>query len=78
MTTDFGTTRDREIVAEQMIDDGGLSNVIDALAKVCWAKGEHLRSAWQDEQSAHAWERMAGKLDLLAADAQDLQGADYL
>lgn len=51
---------------ENLIDSMGLSYVLHALEQVCYEKADHLRSNWQDEKAAKAWERDARKLDTLA------------
>jgi hypothetical protein len=46
---------------EALIDKTDIALVIASLERVCWAKAEHLHSAWQDKLSAKQWER-TGKL----------------
>ena len=62
----FGTIQDRETAIEAMIDVAGLSNTLDAISQVCYAKAEHLRVNWQDHKSAEDWEKFAGLIDNLA------------
>ena len=42
---------------EMLVDENGLDNVIDALADVCGLKADHIRSNWQDLETAKAWDR---------------------
>jgi hypothetical protein len=55
---------------EALVDEHGLSGVVDALAEICHAKADHLAIDWGDEQAAHTWtadakqlERLSGKLE---------------
>jgi len=65
---DFGMTGDREDVLEQMVDQGQLANVLDALAQVCHNKGAHLDHAWDDVAAAGRWAGAAGEIEELAAE----------
>jgi len=40
-----------------------LAEVLQMLADTCREKAAHLRSEWQDEITARAWERAARSLD---------------
>jgi len=53
---------------EALIDTHGLATVLGAIAGVCWEKGDHLRSNWQDPRAARVWDRMGRKVST-AADA---------
>ena len=48
---------------EALIDKAGLQPVLDALETVCYEKGEHLRSNWQDEPAAKVWDRVGRQVD---------------
>jgi hypothetical protein len=48
---------------EGTVDAAGMQYLIDRAAAVCWAKAEHLLSAWQDEATARKWEQLAVALD---------------
>jgi len=52
---------------ETVIDRTSLSNVLDLLADICGDKGEHLRSNWQDENTAKVWEHAGKHIARLAA-----------
>lgn len=41
---------------ERIIDACGLDEVINTLADICFGKAEHLRSNWQDNNTAKLWE----------------------
>ena len=53
---------------EDMIDADGLASVLEALARVCSAKADHIRSIYGDPDiTADAWdERCAALLNLTA------------
>jgi hypothetical protein len=48
---------------ERLVDGSSLSGVIDALQGVCYAKEEHVSSAWQDGPLARQWLKAARALD---------------
>jgi hypothetical protein len=52
---------------ETMVDEHGLNSVVDALAMVAFKKGEHLKSNWQESQTAGAWEKAGGCIAKLAS-----------
>lgn len=58
-------TLNKEVI-EDIIDEEGLREVIEALAAICRDKADHLRGNWQDKTAAKAWDRDANKLDKLA------------
>lgn len=65
---------------ETMVDRAGMRNVLYALASICDAKGEHLRTNWQDANEARLWERDGDKLSQLttqiaASGARRVRGA---
>lgn len=43
---------------EALVDKGTVGGVLSLLAEVCSAKADHIRSNWQDEQTASVWEKM--------------------
>jgi len=45
---------------EAIVDATSVREVLDALEEVCHEKAEHVRSNWQDEGLAIAW-NLAGK-----------------
>lgn len=48
---------------EGLIDKMTLEQFLNVACNVCMAKGDHLRSNWQDNKSAEVWERMASRLE---------------
>lgn len=53
---------------ETLVDRHGLPQVLEALAMVCSAKADHLRTNWQDDgPQARAWDNAA--VHLLATEA---------
>ena len=44
---------------EGFIDTHGLAALLDTIEEVCNLKAEHLRTNWQDEDSATEWEKHA-------------------
>ncbi len=51
---------------ELLLDRYGPHDIAAALAHVCGEKADHVRSAWQDEELAKAWERAAREFDKCA------------
>ncbi len=47
---------DLEERLEAQIDRHGIQKVMEALAQVCFAKGDHVRSAWIDNELARNWD----------------------
>lgn len=68
--SDYLTATDRAEL-EGLIDRVGLHAVVGAIADICGEKAEHLRTYWQDNNSAHAWDgaskRLAHVSDLVSA-----------
>ena len=52
---------------ESAIDLHGLANVVDALAEICTAKADHIRSNWQDRATAAPWVAASAQLQSLEA-----------
>lgn len=50
---------------ESLVDSHSLETVIEALAEICFLKGEHLRTNWQDKTTAKVWEKVGNKLNNL-------------
>lgn len=44
---------------EQIIDSSSVPALMIVIEDVCHGKAEHIRTNWQDEQSAAVWERFA-------------------
>jgi len=51
---------------EALVDEVGLRNVAYALARIAYAKSEHVQSNWQDKPLAKSWARDGQALDKLA------------
>jgi hypothetical protein len=52
--------------AEQSVDQSSLATFLEnVVAHICHAKAEHLRTNWQDEAGAQAWEHDARKISAL-------------
>ena len=56
-------TEEQKLTLEQIVDATNLSDVLAALAEICYGKAEHLRSNWQDESAAKAWQKAANRVD---------------
>lgn len=41
---------------EALIDAHDLQTVLNSIVRVCGEKADHLRTNWQDRQSARVWE----------------------
>jgi hypothetical protein len=53
---------------EVLLDENGrLAAIGDALAMVCFAKSEHLKSTWHDKLTASAWSDAGGRIVKLAS-----------
>lgn len=57
-----------EETLEQMIDSTSLSQVLDAIGKVCIEKVSHLETNWQDYAAGKAWEKAGHRIVKLALD----------
>ena len=47
---------------EDEVDNSTLFDVLESLQTICSDKAEHLRSNWQDERTAAAWDRAAKRI----------------
>jgi hypothetical protein len=47
---------------ETLVDKTSVVDVLRALADVCYAKSEHIRTNWQDDILAKLWERSANQI----------------
>jgi hypothetical protein len=64
----MGNNHELNTTIEQLIDEnGGLAAILDAIAAVAFEKAEHLRSNWQDNNTAKVWEAAAEKISKLSA-----------
>lgn len=50
-------------LVEALIDQHDVAIVLAAVAEICSEKADHLRSNWQDDRSARAWERAATAIE---------------
>lgn len=66
-----GTAKEQQDALEAMIDSGSLAGLLENLETICLEKAEHLRSNWQDEAAAKAWEFVARRIDKAASAALD-------
>ena len=48
---------------EAMIDKLGIDWLKDVIVDICYAKSEHLASAWQDQHGSKLWEKQAKEFD---------------
>ena len=55
--------REHEETLEKLIDAYSLEEILDAIANICYEKAQHLRSAWQDPESAKTWEQDGKKIE---------------
>jgi hypothetical protein len=51
---------------EALVDKYAIDGVASVLEQICYAKAEHVRSNWQDENLAKEWESAAKILDRAA------------
>lgn len=52
---------------EQIIDESNLNELVKHLGRICYEKADHVRTNWQDESLAKAWERNGSMLGTLEA-----------
>jgi len=52
---------------EALIDRYGLGPLLGAIEEICYEKGDHLRTSWQDESSAKDWEKAGRRTGKLAS-----------
>jgi hypothetical protein len=62
----FTENSDAMVALEAMVDKVGIANVLNALSSICYAKGEHISSNWQDVSGAAWWFARAGHIGRLA------------
>ncbi len=60
------TTADFKYELESYIDKYSLADLCEMIARICYEKAEHLRSAWQDEALAESWEKTAIQLEKIS------------
>jgi hypothetical protein len=51
---------------EILIDKTSANFVLNCIVQIAHGKADHLRTNWQDENSAKQWEKLASKLETLA------------
>lgn len=51
---------------EETIDQHGLATVLETIGDICHGKADHLRSNWQDEETAKLWSRAGAKVSGMA------------
>jgi hypothetical protein len=51
-------TTQLEAKVEDLIGAVGVSALLDAIGSVCLAKGEHIRSTWDDRVLASCWDHV--------------------
>ena len=52
-------TEKQERALEDLIDSHGLAAIVDAVARVCLLKADHIETNWQDDRLAEYWRRAA-------------------
>lgn len=58
------TQSNLEATLEAMIDSEGITAVLTAIEAVCFEKGDHLRSNWQDEKAAKHWDKVGTRIGI--------------
>ena len=64
---DLVQTRSERDALEALLDRYSLANVVEALACIAWAKADHVRTNWQDERLARAWDADACTLSAIVS-----------
>jgi hypothetical protein len=54
---------------EPILDSSSLMRIIGALAHLCYEKGEHVATNWQDEALAQRWDKAGAYLNKVAQNA---------
>jgi len=54
------------LLLEDLMDTALVNGVLELMRDICNEKAYHLRSNWQDDRTAQAWERAARALDRAA------------
>lgn len=55
-----------EYQLEILIDEVGLTSVLEMISGICYDKAEHLRSNWQDSAAAKQWEKDGAEIQILS------------
>lgn len=58
-----------EAVVEQLIDEVGLTAVLEALTAVCGEKADHVQTNWGDRLRSRRWDAMGKACAGVAAEA---------
>jgi hypothetical protein len=69
--SDYMEHEDLEAQLESLVDQTSLLSVLETLTDICHGKAEHLRSNWQDNTAAKAWEKDAHTLDNILGKTQN-------
>jgi hypothetical protein len=59
-------TQENKDTLESIIDGSTLADVLNAISEICYEKADHIRTNWQDANTAKVWEK-AGKYVELSA-----------
>ena len=51
---------------ERLIDTTDMGAVLRAIAQICHEKAEHVRTNWQDDDTANHWSRLGSKIERIA------------
>lgn len=62
-TLDLNDHAARQAKLEALIDKHGFLTVLNDLAFILRAKADHLRTNWQDENSAKYWDKDAKRIE---------------
>lgn len=55
-------TQSERDTLEALVDSASLGAVLEALVEICREKAEHIRTNWQDRETAHVWDTGAGRV----------------
>jgi len=56
-------TRQEKELLESLIDRYNMAEVLNALSEIAYEKADHVRTNWNDEPLARAWEASALAID---------------
>lgn len=64
----------KDFLETEIVDKESIHYAIDLLAEICGEKADHLRTNWQDENSASAWDELADYLQETSANINQVSG----
>jgi hypothetical protein len=60
-------TQENKDTLESIIDGATLADVLNAISEICYEKADHIRTNWQDANTAKVWDKSGHYVQCLAA-----------